>query len=238
MTNKVVWFSASDTRVGLSRKDNQDAVLDYPSMPIWAVADGVGGRSQGEIASREVVEALARLSPVSDIGLAGAETHAALSEANHRLRQRARALGSGSLVATTVVTVRAVRDWAVCLWAGSSRLYLLRGRELFQLTRDHVLAKETGVSGRSRYLLTQAVGARETLDPAAVIFRVLPDDILLLCSNGLTNTLNDGQIADLLEWDPHLSLRRLLDCATVHGARDDLSAVVVRAELVEGGEPL
>lgn len=235
-----LWSSAARTDTGKVRARNEDAFLDQPQQGLWVVADGMGGHQAGDLASRLIVESLAEL----PAGLDFEDRLDAVRDCLHRLNRHL-SLGltltaetPDLLVGSTVVALLAEGSRVACLWAGDSRCYLLRGRQLFQLTRDHSLLQqlldERGMSPEQAarqpgaHALTRAVGAAEELQLDILELESLPGDVFLLCSDGLYQDLDhDLLTAALLRPSPQLALQRLFDLALQGPARDNLSAVVI-----------
>jgi protein phosphatase len=141
-TTEFGWTSAARSDTGCVRQINEDAVLDCPERGLWAVADGMGGHAVGDLASRMVIETLSQVTDADD-GLAGVieQARKRLLDANAMLREEA-ARRQVARIGSTVVML-AARDGACAyLWAGDSRIYLLRRGRLVQLTRDHSHVEE------------------------------------------------------------------------------------------------
>lgn len=235
-----LWSSAGRTDTGKVRARNEDAFLDQPQQGLWVVADGMGGHQAGDLASRLIVESLAEL----PAGLDFEDRLDALRDCLHRLNRHL-SLGltlTGEtpdlLVGSTVVALLAEGSLVACVWAGDSRCYLLRGRQLFQLSRDHSLlqqlVEERGMSPDEAarqpgaHALTRAIGAAEELQLDILELESLPGDVFLLCSDGLYQDLDhDLLTAALLRPSPQLALQRLFELALQGPARDNLSGVVI-----------
>lgn len=235
-----LWSSAGRTDTGKVRARNEDAFLDQPQQGLWVVADGMGGHQAGDLASRLIVESLAEL----PAGLDFEDRLDALRDCLHRLNRHL-SLGltlTGEtpdlLVGSTVVALLAEGSRVACVWAGDSRCYLLRGRQLFQLSRDHSLlqqlVEERGMSPADAarqpgaHALTRAIGAAEELQLDILELESLPGDVFLLCSDGLYQDLDhDLLTAALLRPSPQLALQRLFELALLGPARDNLSGVVI-----------
>jgi protein phosphatase len=234
------WTSAARTDVGLVRSQNEDAILDRPERRIWAVADGMGGHAYGEVASRMAVQALDALPAPATLEQAIADTSAQLQAVNRALIDEA-AVRLVPVIGSTVVVVVACGRTAACVWAGDSRIYLCRGNNLHQLTRDHNLFEElqarNGLSAEDALvypgasMITRALGAAETLEPEALEVQVSDGDVFLLCSDGLSNEVSPEEIFRVLAGgDCRQAADRLVALAIANGGRDNISVVVVRAD--------
>ncbi|MEE3500632.1 protein phosphatase 2C domain-containing protein [Acidiphilium acidophilum] len=228
----------AQTHVGAVRKHNEDAYLCRPDLGVWAVADGAGGHQSGELASGMIMAALDRLEP----GLTAAELLPRIRtaiEATHRdLVHEAAQRGAGAVIASTVVILILRDTHFACLWAGDSRAYLLRDGELTRLTRDHSLVQELLDEGRiteaaaethpQANVITRAIGADTTLELDKAIGDFLPGDRFLLCSDGLSKTLPEPEIAALLATPEGVPPPELLIAATLarHG-NDNVTAIVL-----------
>jgi serine/threonine protein phosphatase PrpC len=234
--NSLRWISAASTHVGKARKINEDAALDYSPLGLWAVADGVGGAAAGDWASACVVEALRRLdTPASALGFLGA-VNEALQSVNSDLRRRAEA--SGTMIATTVVALLFFQRHFACLWSGDSRLYLLRDSRLRQISRDHSEVQELVDAGvispsQARYhprgnVVTRAIGAQDILDAETVHEPLRESDVFLLCSDGLTKTMDGNEIAVALAQPIDRAVDALIQTTLDRGAPDNVTVVAVK----------
>lgn len=241
------WTSAACSHTGRVRDINEDASLERPERGLWAVADGMGGHARGDFASRLVVETLDRLPPA--VGLTEFVTDAwdSLQAVNGQLRIEA-AMRVVPIIGSTVVVLLARERHCRYLWAGDSRLYLFRGGRLSLLTRDHSQVEELKARGElpadaavehpARNLLTRAVGATDTLDLDEDAIEAADGDMFLLCSDGLSNEVSDGEIcAALIAGDCRQAAETLLDLALKHGGRDNITAVVIHAEDLHHADP-
>jgi len=230
--------SAVRTHIGTVRQRNEDAVLDRAEIGLWAVADGAGGHERGDYASARVVEALAAI----DAAYSGArliqEVRASLGRVNHELRAKATVLGPDALICTTVVTLLIEAGEARILWAGDSRLYLMRAGRLRQLTRDQSyvqdlvdrgeITREEAAGHPLSNIVTNLVGGSDELIFEERHERLETGDILLLCSDGLSGSINDAEIAEVLgAYRVSKAADRLIECALAQGARDNVSVVVI-----------
>jgi protein phosphatase len=231
------WTSAAHTDVGLVRSRNEDAFLAEPGL--WAVADGMGGHAFGDVASRAVVDALASVGAPDDMARFAAAASDRIAWANQELRGEAIARGV-SVMGSTVVAMLACGREVVCLWAGDSRIYLYRNARLQQLTRDHSQAEEfksLGISGAvvpapaMANMITRAVGAADALELEQAALEAADGDMFLLCSDGLSNAVDEPAIvAALAPGDCAHAAHALVDMALANGGRDNITVVVVRAD--------
>ena len=234
------WTSASRSHPGRVRQINEDACLDQPENGLWAVADGIGGHTLGELASRLAVESLMDLPATENLEQRVNAARERLQEANRHLRAEALRRET-PLIGTTIAALLAAGRRCACLWAGDSRIYLYRAGRLSQLTRDHSHLE----AARSRHvgdsddtlirpranLITRALGCDDTLELDEVAIELLDGDMFLLCSDGLSNEVSELSIEQaLLTGICTLACDALLDAALEREARDNITAVVVSAE--------
>jgi serine/threonine-protein phosphatase Stp1 len=220
--------SAARTDVGAVRELNEDRFVDRPDTRLWAVADGMGGHADGDIASNMVADALAALGGFSNGYSFLQAVNAALQDVNADLRARSSVSGA------TVVALLIEDNHAACVWAGDSRAYHLSAGVMSQLTRDHSLAQEmldAGVAGSApTNVVTRAVGAAEALAPETVYAPIRAGDRCLLCSDGLTAVLTDAEIAVLLsQGDIDSAADALMRAALTRRPRDNVTLVAIEA---------
>lgn len=234
------WTSASSSHVGLVRTLNEDSCLDRPESGLWAVADGMGGHTLGDFASHLVVDNLSNIEVASRIAKVVSKVRQRLQAVNQQLRDEAVVRDAG-IIGSTVVVLIAGEFSCGYLWAGDSRLYLFRHGSLQQLTRDHTQLEERRLRGDlpppdsadypSRNIITRAVGAMDELDLDEKIMTVDDGDTFLLCSDGLSNEVTESEIRDaLLTGNCRQAVETLIEIALKRGGRDNISAVVVRAD--------
>ena len=223
--------SAAATDVGRVREINEDAFLERPEIGLWAVADGLGGHSDGDVASRMVCDALADLGPDAGFEDLIAATGDRVQQVNeHLLRAATRPVNpvrSGS----TLVALCARGTRCAVLWAGDSRAYRWRDGRLDQLTADHSALHPDGlIGGDESHAITRAVGAEETLTLDVHRDRVRAGDRFLLCSDGLTRAVPERLIHG---WMQHADIRETVDglvqAALDAGAPDNVTVLVVDA---------
>jgi serine/threonine protein phosphatase PrpC len=224
--------SAGATHQGLVRATNQDAFVDRPSSRLWAVADGMGGHRDGDVASRMVCDALAGYEAVPTLEDAIDDVRQRMNEVNGTLYAAAvrpvDPIQSGSTVVAMVIEDMA----CAVLWAGDSRVYRLRDSRLAQLTRDHTWAAQLNLEevpgAEVDHSITRAVGGEDILLLDVYRDRVRPGDRYLLCSDGLTRELSAAAISALLrEGDAQACTDALIEATLDAGAHDNVTAVVV-----------
>jgi protein phosphatase len=240
------WISASRSDVGMVREINEDACLDLPERGLWAVADGMGGHTLGDLASGMVIDTLDKLPPDNDVLKCLNEARRRLQTVNSQLRTEA-AIRNARVIGSTVVVLIACDAYCGYLWAGDSRLYLFREGRLKLLTRDHSQVEELRSKGElsdedlanhpARNLITRAVGGADTLDLEEETIQASDGDMFLLCSDGLNTMVTDDEMHTVLaSGDCRHASELLIDMALERGGRDNISAVVVRAEDIHSTE--
>jgi protein phosphatase len=239
-TSSFRWTSASRSHPGRVRKVNEDACLDQPEYGLWAVADGMGGHTLGEFASGLAVQGLTDLPAAGDLEQRVNCARDRLQEVNQRLRAEA-LRRDVPLIGTTIAVLLAAGSLCSCLWAGDSRIYLYRGGRLRQLTRDHshleaararhVSKSDETLARPQANLITRALGAEDIVDIDSVNIELIDGDIFLLCTDGLSNEVSELSIKHaLLPGICSVACDALVDMALDRDARDNITAVVVRAE--------
>jgi protein phosphatase len=226
---------ASDT--GRRRRRNEDNYVVAP--PLFAVADGMGGAQAGEVASQLAASALE--AGDSD-GLHGIEQiEALIQEANRRIFDRASTDPTASGMGTTM-TVAVVEGMTVAIGhVGDSRAYLVRGEQMEQLTEDHSLVNELLKTGKlseeeaqvhpQRSVITRAVGTDPDVDVDGFTIEAEEGDVFLICSDGLSDMVEDGEILELVHSnrdDLDKAVRALVAAANRGGGEDNITAVAFR----------
>ncbi|MGE0533084.1 MAG: PP2C family serine/threonine-protein phosphatase [Hyphomonadaceae bacterium] len=234
------YLSVSRSDEGRVRKLNEDAFLDRSDIGLWAVADGMGGHDSGEVASNLVVNALAGVEQFNS-AYAYRDAVAAALQASNRALVNAAAERGGGVMGTTVAALLAFENHYACIWAGDSRVYLDRAGQIRRLTRDHSVVQELVSAGVLRkdearrhaqaHVITRAVGAGATLELETVSGRIYPGDRFFLCSDGVTNLIEDDEIGEILARPPLQSaVDKIINLALARGAPDNVTAVLIGAE--------
>jgi type VI secretion system protein ImpM len=223
--------SAGATHVGCVRQLNQDALLERPEVGVWVVADGLGGHSRGELASRMVCDALADCLPQAGFEDAVETARARISEVNEHLVRSAASDPGAKRSGSTVVALLTRGSRCAILWAGDSRVYRWRSGTLELLTRDHSLAgRDEQSPDDGTHAVTRAVGAESGLTLDLHVDRVRAGDRFLLCSDGLTRVVSDEEVSG---WMEHPDIRTvadgLIEASFDAGAPDNVTVLVVEA---------
>ena len=242
------------TDTGRVREHNEDAVFANPHLGFVVLADGMGGYNAGEVASSmattrlasELESALAARAPHATDGpggeaFAGQCLRDAVADANAAIFQAAQDEAGYAGMGTTLVAALFFDDRVAVAHVGDSRLYRLRDGTLSLLTHDHSLLQEQIDSGLlsaeearhslNRNLVTRALGVDPLVEVDLAEHLVLPDDLYLLCSDGLNDMVPDEEIAMALQTlSGHLELAatQLVEMANDQGGRDNVSVILVK----------
>lgn len=235
------WLCGARTDVGVVREINEDALLTRPEIGLWAVADGMGGHEVGDVASRMIVDVLARVDSAERLSDFVDTVEQALMDVNSDILDYADVMLDKATMGSTLVALMIRGRVGVCLWAGDSRLYRLRNHQLTQLSRDHshvqeliemgALMPEDAARHPHANVITRAVGVEEEGFIDINVFNTQIGDAFLLCSDGLHNTVDEQEIVRILSGrDAQQGAEELVQAALAKGAPDNVSVVVVRGE--------
>ena len=225
------------THVGLRRDLNEDTYYADGELGLWLVADGMGGHQYGEVAS-----ALARDTLVREVAR-GASLEQAIRTSDEEIIRTSRRRNDALPMGTTVVAARIQGRRFEIAWVGDSRVYLWRDGQLVQLSHDHsyveeliaggVITREQARTHPHRNVVTQALGVT---DPAQLNVETLTGELrpgmqLLLCSDGLTEEVDDRNIAQVLamtDCSAQECVDTLVAAALDGGGSDNVTVVLVR----------
>jgi protein phosphatase len=247
-------FGMSDP--GMVRSHNEDSIGTLPERGLAILADGMGGYNAGEVASgiavsliaAEMKQTLVDHDPAqvdSQTGRTRAELllREQIQRANASVYQAAQSQPQYSGMGTTLVVALFFDNRVAVGHIGDSRTYRLRGDELSQITKDHSLLQEQIDSGMitkeearlsmHKNLVTRALGIDPAVEPEIHVHDAKPEDIYLLCSDGLNDMVEDEEIRlTLLTLRGNLPLaaRQLVQLANDNGGRDNVSVVLVRVK--------
>lgn len=235
-------FSITD--IGKRRKLNQDYV--YTSeMPVghlpnlFLVADGMGGHNAGDYASKYTIETIVDVVGQSKEGSPVSVFEKAIKEANTQIRRKAQEEPELSGMGTTVVAATVSGNRLCVANVGDSRLYIINDREIKQITRDHSLVEEmVRMGGLKRELarthpdkniITRAIGALDDVDVDFFELNLNKDDVILMCSDGLSNMIEDEEIRMIMQGQRDIveKAESLIKAANNNGGKDNIAVVIV-----------
>jgi serine/threonine protein phosphatase PrpC len=243
----VEFHSVTDT--GRARSNNEDSVAVDGSAALAVLADGMGGYNAGEVASGMATSfirsELGRWLQEASANAADADVRRAMDicvdNANRAIFNAANSNPQYAGMGTTLV-VAVFRDTRLLLGhVGDSRAYRLRGGRLLQLTRDHSLLQEQIDAGlitaeqaafsTNKNLVTRAVGVEDTVLLETHLHEVQPGDLYLMCSDGLSDMLDDATLGQLLQGDESLedAASALVEAANEAGGKDNIAVILARA---------
>ena len=235
-------FSMTDA--GISREMNQDyffasdtAVGNLPNL--YIVADGMGGHKAGEYASRYTIERIVASVARNNGDEPVAVLRAAIDKSNELLIMEAREDESKYGMGTTVVAATIIGNKMIVANVGDSRLYVI-GNGIRQITRDPSLVEEMVRMGGmdadqakehpDKNIITRAIGASESVEPDFFEVELEKNDLVLLCSDGLTNMVDDKEIGQILLDQTSLESQviTLINTANRNGGRDNITVIIIR----------
>lgn len=226
--------SVARSHIGELRQTNEDRVLNCAERCLWAVADGMGGHSMGDVAAEIVVTSLVEMATQSN-----EITQATIEEALNVANARVLALDgqaknrSGSTVAG--LHIDGLR--ALIFWAGDSRVYRLRDGVVELLSHDHravqemidagLLSADQARTHPKAAVITRAIGATQSLSLDWRTEDAIAGDAYLICSDGLSDLINDDQIARTMRLDISEAANQFIDAALAAGGTDNISVLLV-----------
>lgn len=252
---KLTYEAVSD--VGRKRKGNEDSVFVNPESKLFVVADGMGGHAAGEVASSIAVDSINEFVCATggdeeitwpfgldeSISYDGNRLKTAVRFANRKVLEVTKEKTEYEGMATTVAAVLVDGATANLAHVGDSRIYLVRAATLSQLTSDHswvneqiqsgIISAEQARSHPLRNVVTRALGGRTDLQVDMQSREMDAGDILLLCSDGLTNMLPDDEIESLVNQaagDVKRAARDLVDAANARGGEDNITVLLIKFE--------
>ena len=248
---KATWEVAGATDVGRLRPHNEDSFLVDAQRGVFLVADGMGGHAAGEIASAIASEAVgSALRQGVDAGLGAEDLGVVMRDCIHQAHRsilnysatkpETRGMGT-TMTALVICDDGAFRVGHI----GDSRCYVLRDGELEQVSRDHTWVQREVDEGRLTpvgarrhrlsHVLTRALGADSLDEPDVYAGTLLPGDLVLLCSDGLTGMLTDRLLRRILSREAalHELVADLIVGANERGGRDNITAVLVKVQAAD-----
>lgn len=242
-------ISYGQTDTGRVRKINQDSIFVSsdqvgPLSNLFLVADGMGGHRAGDFASRFVVETMVRIIRESGEGSPVIILRRAIEQTNGLLFEEAMRAPERQGMGSTLVAATVEKDTMYVANVGDSRLYLLRD-SLEQITRDHSLVEEMVSLGKierdsesyrnQKNIITRAVGIGRTVEADLFEIPMQECDCVLLCSDGLTNMVDDAGISRILKTTDTLKEKTeaLIGAANDNGGKDNIAVILVEPQISE-----
>ena len=226
---------------------------------LYAVADGMGGHAAGEVASQEAIDTVRGMVRQGEGLLKQVEAGDHSPEALWRV---GRLLESAVQAATYMVFGIAQNDpeqagmgttlsalllcgpFGVVAQVGDSRVYLVRGDQVAQLTEDHtliawqlkqgIISKNEAALSPHKNVITRAIGSREYVQVDTQFFKVEPGDTFVICSDGLHGYVEDDEIPDIVALDPEVAVSEFVNTANARGGRDNITTIVVKVSSSDG----
>lgn len=225
------------TDVGRRRSANEDAFCVDENLGLYLVADGMGGHMAGEVASALAVEVFREsLTRTKNSGLAGTERmRIAMHAANRTVRGKSFANPLWSRMGTTITALLQDGSDFVIANVGDSPAYLQRNGDVDLVSRLHTVAEERGVpeggfpSSFYQHILTRSIGTRQGVDPYVAPLDIRLGDILVICSDGLSDKVESREIMRIASFStPKSACRQLVDIANERGGEDNITVLVMR----------
>ncbi len=224
------------TDIGKMRKTNQDAVIEYPELRLWGVADGMGGHNGGETASAGARDGLKEFLEGKEPEQGALRT--AIGAVNRRLFLQQKGDEKLSGMGTTLTALWLSDKCVYIGHVGDSRAYRLRDGEMKQITDDHsvvaellrsgMLTPEQAATHPMRNVITRAVGTEDSLEIDLMCEERRAGDVWLVCSDGLYGMVGDEKIAEILKaHKPKKAADLLIAAALEGGGRDNISLVIL-----------
>lgn len=235
--------SCSMTDIGMCRKMNQDyfyaSETPVGNLPnLFIVADGMGGHNAGEYASMNSIDTIVKTAEASFYAGPEVILENAIKKANQKLMEKAEEDASMWGMGTTVVAAVISDGRLYTANVGDSRLYIVKD-QMIQITRDHSYVEEMVRRGEldreaarnhpDKNIITRAVGAVEKIEIDFFQTALEPKDQILLCSDGLTNMIEDYEINRIIKGRENLSdaAGELIWTANQNGGRDNITVIII-----------
>ncbi len=234
----MAFIAAGKSDVGITRKANQDSFLMLPKQAVYAVADGMGGHAGGGQASAIAIDVI-RHALIDALDINRERVNATLAMANEMILEEAARKGWEGMGTTCALAFLSDSAWEVA-HIGDSRVYVVKDKGIYSLTKDHSLVAELLANGSisadearthpHRNILTNALGGQEYMRIEWNSISIDSADYLLICSDGLHNMISDDEIVNII-LAPGLSLdqktTRLVDFANIRGGFDNITVILI-----------
>ena len=225
-SRELILEAEAASRRGPTHEHNEDAYLVHIEGGLFAVADGMGGHREGHVASTAIVSVLEKtLAPATSFEEKIQTATRAIESVNATLYAQSRANPDLDISGSTILSLVVGENYACCLWAGDSRLYIFRQNHLFLVSEDHATADGA---------LLRAVGSAPTIEVDRRIMEIQDGDLFLLCSDGLLKGMDEGDLVEMLGRMGEAPADLLLAKAIVGGSADDITVILVWVGLRDG----
>ena len=238
--------SSGKTDIGTVRNLNEDSIGMDPENGVFVAADGMGGHSAGEVASKLLVDTVMEyLRAAFKNGTAekiGTLIWKGISFANEKIHNLSGTDSDKMGMGTTAVVLVFLKKMYHVGWVGDSRLYLFRDGKLSQITRDHsavqtlvdagMITEDEALRHPQRNVITRAVGVESRIEVDLLSGKVKAEDIFLVCTDGVSGVLSSGELKKILTSSRNLNSisSMLIESANEKGGRDNSSAILIRVE--------
>ncbi|WP_077367355.1 Stp1/IreP family PP2C-type Ser/Thr phosphatase [Anaerosalibacter sp. Marseille-P3206] len=233
---------------GRLRENNQDYYYSSKTLdlPLFIVADGMGGHKAGEVASKMAVEIIVEVFNSNKVNVSKDEKtiintiKQAIDEANEKIYKKSLANLEFNGMGTTLTMAYILGKKLLVGHIGDSRVYIIQDNKIYQITEDHSLVAELVKNGSisaeeaqyhpQKNIITRAVGTSKSIDTDIVIDEVKKGDIILLCTDGLTNMIDDLEIKNIIKDndDMQKACEGLVKRANELGGLDNITAIAVK----------
>lgn len=245
MPYKIIVSALSD--IGNVRQNNEDFWAPLNAEQFFVLADGMGGHQAGEVAAAEAVSLMCGLfkekirGPKKNLQQSKEVIKETIQEVNRLIYFMSCHHEDFTGMGTTLCCIYLHAEGLVCGHVGDSRIYLLRQQKLKQLTQDHSLLRELIDLGRlnekealgfqHKNIITKAIGTEPFVEPSVKTDVLLPGDVLLMCTDGLTDMLSHDDIQRIMRYSPDQdTAKNLIEAAKQRGGYDNITAVVVKIQ--------
>lgn len=243
--NNPTWISFAETNIGTVRKVNEDHYLQAPNSTVWCVADGMGGHARGDVASQMITKHLQNLIDQCQSAPLVPDIIDCIQTVNRHLVSLSQA--HNTIIGSTVAVLLFDDHKAHCIWAGDSRIYRLRNKQIQRITRDHsqvedmieqgLIKPEDAESHPDANIITRAVGASNQLDLEVKSYELEASDKFILCSDGLNKVMSDDELEQsVLNTPLKVVTRNLIETALARKASDNITVLLIEKEGVTSAE--
>jgi protein phosphatase len=245
--------SCGITDIGRKRQKNEDSYLVNDKIQLYVVADGMGGHAGGEFASKLAVSTVEEIIKGNDVPPAAQESYfhsddgeteesklkRAITQAGSVICQRAIEEPELRGMGTTATVLFLDDSRAYVAHVGDSRAYCVRDEGIIQITEDHSLVNEQLKSGliteeeakthQLKNIITRSVGVQEEVEVDTIVWEVRVNDTFVLCSDGLSNMIQNEEIGQyIIGATVEDAARKLVDLANERGGDDNISLIIVK----------